>query len=495
MNSGEVDILKKNSCNGDLDKIEVTKRFDISNSEIYDVKFIGKNIFFGTASAKRSVLKGSVFGDNVSVHDSIIINSFIGDLTVIENNSVVKNTTTSMLTVPVKQKNKYTKKSFFVLINNSQVDGDTIFGGTDLRKTLSRGGSIFAFAHLGGGEFTKDFIFGTQPDSDSSKKIVNIAHFGYYGKIVVIGLGVYEKTKEGAIKMHELDSDKFFTAYRAALSTVYFGKQPPKDVIYKTGRSNFGSGGSVSDYDPIKDIKSGAIFLLANTGVNVSIPAYLTVFYDSLIASGSVDITKQGNVIPENSLVFGARASGDLIEGYYDELQKGMLGENVQSELDFIIRYLKFLEVFIGVATDGVRYAKGFERQAWLDAAKRVNGTIRSVHKRWLLAYIEILENKSIPNIETKMSMEAAPFKKNKLMKKLESQKKALSNKKEILDKAHCILKNVENMLHSIENKVSIEKLEKEYGMRKEKVEVGYSAEQEHQLETSLIDFPKYVKI
>lgn len=453
LTNSELKELEKTN-NGDINKLIVSKKFDISKSQIFSNYFHGQNKIIRSCDLINSTIKNSTVAQ-AKIIDSKIINSTIGPGAFIQD-SQVSGTVVSPLLIKdsePKHESDRTSRAFTVIIRNSQINNDVILGGSDFNKTKSRGGSLFAFSHIGDGEFSKNIILGMPPESNNSKTLVNIPHFGYYGKLIALSLAVYRKddqkdngknAKKGNI-IPDIDSKSFFEDYKEAINHLYFNTK--SKVPYKIGRTNLGAGASVSDYDPVTDKKSGVIVLMANSGVNVYFPPYLTVLYDSLIASGSVDISKYcDGVIPPNSLLIGARSEGALLKDYYDEEKKGILNDRCKQEIDFVMRYMRFLEVFSSVALQGMKSGNQFEKVAWSKAIILLDEYLKSVNKRWLESYFTILEEKSIPALKKRLEKDD----REKLRKQLNIQIELQSNKQKILNEARQILKSSEKIVSSM---------------------------------------------
>jgi len=467
---------------GDLKKIEVIDGFDLSKCEIINNNFRGKNVLGCELFLLNSIIADTTVDSNVSVVTSTVVKSVIGQCTIIKNGSVVKDTVTSPIVLPVLQDNNKTEsRLFYVLINNSQVEGDVILGGTDMRKTLSRGGSVFAFAHIGGGEFTKNIVFGTQPDAESSKKLVCIPHFGYYGKMIVASLAVYNDGK-----LPDIDSDSFNDAYLEAYSHRYFNTELPNETTYETGRVNLGSGGSFSDYDPVKDTKAGAILLLADTGVNVTIPPFLTMLYHSLIANGSIDVNKvTDNIIPPGSLVSGARDNGFMLEGYYTDNEPKIMNDRCHAEMKFVIRYLKLILTFAKFSERGSKFCSGIQKYAWNCAINTLVSTAKSVNGRWLNAYFNALEKNSIPGLKKRLENQNE----SRLQKKLDTQLDLLSKKAQFVKLGELVMEEIRKLQSE---KMSIDEIFEKTG---QKVRINHTTEHNHQLKTTIISVPDEVTV
>jgi len=479
LNVEEISRLEEHNT-GTLHEIRVTDDFDLSKCEIIGNNFRGKNTFGSNLFLMNSILSDSTIDSDVSILTSTVVKSVVGQCTVIKNNSVVKDTVISPLVVPVLQKNKKTDRLFYVLINNSQVEGDVILGGTDMRKTKSRGGSVYAFAHIGEGEFTKNIIFGSQPDAESKKKLVCIPHFGYYGKMIVTSLAVYD---DGVL---DIDSDSFFNAYTESFSNRFFNTKLPGKVTYETGRINIGSGGSMSDYDSVKDTKAGAIILLADIGVNVTIPPFLTMLYHSLIANGSDDIIKitKNNIIPPGSLANGARNTGFMLEGYYTDNEPKIMNDRCHAEMEFVVRYLKLILTFAKISERGCKNTNGIQKYAWNKAVETLITTAKSVNGRWLKAYFETLEKCSIPGLEKRLEKNYQP----RLQKKLDIQLGLLAKKSHLLKTGDSIFDEIKK-LHAKDLPI-IDIYEK----TGKKVRIEHTTEHDHQLKTSIIRVPDEVE-
>ncbi len=445
----ELNELEKTN-KGEVAKLIVSKTFDFSKSQIHGNLFFGQNKIVNDCDLINSTIKNTTIVQS-KIINSKIINSTIGPGTVIEDSQVSETVVSPLLTKDFEKNSGKTSeknpgknlRAFIVIIRNSQINNDVILGGCDFNKTKSRGGSLFAFAHLGEGEFTRNIVLGMPPELNNSKTLVNIPHFGYYGKLIALSLAVYKKDRT----MPDIDSKSFFEDYKEAISHLYFNTK--SKVPYKIGRTNLGAGASVSDYDPITDKKSGLIILMANSGVNVYFPPYLTVLYESLIASGSVDLSKYcDGIVPSNSLLIGSRNEGVLLKDYYDEEKKGILNDRCIQEVSFVIRYMRFLEVFSQVADQGFKSGTQSEKMAWSKAIILLDEYLKSVNKRWLEQYFTILEQKSIPSLKKRLEKDN----REKLRKQLDIQLELQSNKKKILEDARQILKISEKRASSIKS-------------------------------------------
>ena len=436
----EIKELEKTN-NGAVNKLIVSKKFDISKSQISNNYFYGQNKLFGDCDLINSTIKNTNVAQ-AKIVNSKLINSVIGPGTIIEDSQVSETIISPLLIKDSSERNSENSRAFVVIIRNSQINNDVILGGCDFNKTKSRGGSLFAFAHIGEGEFTRNIVLGMPPEIDNSKTLVNIPHFGYYGKLIALSLAVYKKDNN----VPDIDSKSFFEDYKEAINHLYFSTK--SKVPHKIGRTNIGAGASVSDYDPITDKKSGVIVLMANSGVNVYFPPYLTVLYDSLIASGSIDISKQcpNCIIPPNSLLIGARSEGTLLKDYYDEERKGILNDRCIQEVNFVIRYMRFLEVFSSVADQGIKLGSKFERIAWSKAVILLDDYLKSVNKRWLEHYFFILEQKSIPALKKRLEKDD----REKLRNQLDIQLELQAKKQNILNEAKQILKSSEKTVSSM---------------------------------------------
>lgn len=465
-----IENLKKNGCTGDLEKIEVSQFVKPKDLDICNCEFIGTNGFYGKAKLKNSTLKDTVFFGHDYICNSIVISSVIGAYTLIKNFSVVKNSTTSALTISQNEN----EGTFPVLINNAQVDGDVILGGTDLCKTKSRGGSIFAFAHIGSGEFIRSTILGTPPTNEVKNSLVEIGHFGYYGDLTVLSLA----TKDGSGKYIELDSDLFHQNLPQAFCNAYFDEKIDGGFEIERGRSNFGAGTTVSNYDPIKGTKAGAVFFLSSCGASVSISSYLTVLPGSLIATGSVDITRKCNIIAPNSLVIGVRAEGVILEGYFDNVQKKIMNDRARQEVEYLMRELKTKEALasffaLGMKSQNASEASAFEK-ALLDTVKAA----KKLAEKTIPKYFALLEQ-SADALGQKIS--SNPEKAGKYSKKMADQNELLKESQSILSDASNISKYIEEISQSVE-KPKIE------DFKPEQKKISLTKGQEDQLGTSLIN-------
>jgi hypothetical protein len=481
------EILELGESNrGDIDRIHVPDDFDLDKCEISGTDFRGENHLASRVTLINSIIKDCVVDENACIISSTAIGSCIGKCCIVEGNSVVKESVLSPICVPVLQESgKREQRMFFVMVNNSQLDGDVVFGGSDLRGAKSRGGSLFAFAHLGGGEFTKNVIMGSQPEHDNSKTIVNAAHFGYYGKMIILGLAVYDKDR----KVPDINSHFFFESYRNAFEHRYYAVKPGSDMLYEAGRVNLGCGLSMSDYDPIKDTKSGAMILLSHTGVNVTLPPYLTVLYHSLIANGSLDISKvcKNNVVPPGSLVSTRREATIALDGYYTENEPRQMNERCHDEMDFVVRYMRMLEAFSGLCLTGYAKSHGLEKHAWHKASQLMKSQAKTVNKRWLKAYFESLEKYSIPGLEARLKESFH----TRLQERLDIQLALLERKSHFLSLADKSNGEIDKFAASIKPLLPEEMLAK----KGQKVWVVPATEQEHQLKVSIISIPNEVEI
>ncbi len=473
-------FLERCSNFGDLGEIEVPEGFDLGECEIIGNIFRRKNTIGTNTVLLGSIFQGAVIDRWVRVVKSTVVSSVLGRCTVVKNNSVVKDTVCSPLAVPVLSEGKKKSALFTVLINNSQLDGDAVLGGTDMRKTKSRGASVFAFAHLGEGEFTKNMILGTQPDAESQKKIANVAHFGYYGKMIILGLGVYD----GMGNIPDINSPGFYRMYRDAFIDRYFGAKT--GVKYETGRSNIGSGASMSDYDPVKDTKSGAVVLLASTGTDVSIPPYFTMLYHSLLASGSVDSAKHlaGGILGHGDLGVTTREKSYALPGYYIQNEKRILNDRCIEEMKFVIRYLRFLWMLSSVAGHGAQCSRGVQKAGWIKASEIIRSVAGSVRKRWLDAYLDTLEKHSIPGLKRRIMRENSP----RLEQKLMVQERLLAKRAEFTGAAQRIMDDMPGPLQMPE-------VGEIYLSGSRTLPVLLTPEQAIQLRVSIVSLPREVDV
>jgi len=473
----EIFVMADNGNRGDLKKIQVQNKFDLASCEIIGNIFKGSNEISNNSVIINSLLSEIRCCEHVRIVKSTVVKSTLGTCTIVKNDSVVKDSCLTPLMVPVDGKDKL----FFVLVNNSQVDGDVIFGGTDLRKTKSRGKSIYAFAHLGEGEFTKNVIFGTQPTKNNKKTLVQVGHFGYYGKMIIEAVAAYDKNG----KISDIDSDKFFNCYLEAFSHVYF-REKLNDATYEVARVNIGSGGSMSDYDPVKDTKSGAIILFSHTGTDVSYSPFLTVLYHSLLASSSSDITKhfKDGIVPPGTLVSTGKSNSFALEGYYIENEKKTFNDRSKYEMKFVIRYLKFLRMHTKLCKKGYAKTIGCQREGWRQAAKTLSSIASSVNRRWLKAYISTLETHSVPALKKRLGKKAS----DRIKKKLEAQEDLLSQKSHFLITGDKILADIDKIAAGMKE-TDI------FRTSGQKVNVQAIGEQVHQLKVSFISLPKHVEV
>jgi hypothetical protein len=479
----ELSTLKRNGNTGALSRIRVADKFDLAGCEIRETLFKGTNTLNSGVHLIRSIVSDTLIDSESWVLTSTVVKSMLGQCTVIKNKSVVKDTVCSPIVVPVHQRDKSVRNTlFYVLINNSHVEGDMVFGGTDMRKTKSRGGSVFAFSHIGEGEFTKNVMLGTQPDGYSAKKLICVPHFGYYGKMMMLALAAYKEDK-----VPDVDSEKLMDAYEASYIHRYFGGRLPKGISYETGRMNIGSGGSMSDYDPIKDTKAGAIMLLANAGVNVTYSPFLTVMYHSLIANGSIDVISavEDGVVPPGTLVGGAREKRFVQERHYLKHERRIMSSRCDAEVRFVVRYLRMLGALAKVARKGYRSRKGFERLGWKRFADTLTSTAMSVSRRWLHAYFKILELNSLPGLKARIKKD----KKKELKERLKVQEALLKKKREYLKQGDTALALISKIDRTMAEP-AVEELFKRAG---DKAHVVSTTEQRHQLGVSLIKLPEEV--
>jgi len=430
-----IESLRQKGCSGTLDQIEIADGVDTDSLQIEKCEFYGVNKFYGTGKYLKSVFKdSSLFGHNY-VCCSAILCSKIGQFTIVKNNSVVKNSATSAL--KTKQGLVYP-----VLINNSQIVDDVVLGGTDFNQTKSRGGSIFAFAHIGSGEFVRSTIIGTPPTDRNDNTLVEVGHFGYYGDLTALSLAIKDQSGEFILP----DNEKFFDVLGKALAQVYFDTENDSEFSIVRGRSNFGAGTTVSNYDPIKGTKAGAFFLLASCGASVSIPPYLTVLPGSLIASGSVDLTREHNIIKPNSLAIGARERTVIFEGYLDDEQRKIMNDRTEHEMQYLLQSLKLRE---SIAKFLATAKNEFDAVALKDALMLNQNAAKKLAQKTVPQYFEFLEQ-SITALGEKT--ETSPEKASKYNQKLERQKQVMENSQTVLTKANETMEKIEELSNQISN-------------------------------------------
>lgn len=388
-------FLAANGCTGDIDGVQIQDGLGEGNLDIKSCVFLGKNKIYGRISILNSTIENSQILDDVSISGSIVRNSFIGSNTLIMDYSIVSNTVISPMTLPE------SKTTYISVIKNSQISGDVILGGCDFNKTKSRGQSVFAFAHIGGGEFKGNVIIGNPPTAKSEKTLVEIGHFGYYGNLLILSFRVADKQDHS----FDLDSDDYFDATKKALLNILFETSLPDNVTIKKGRTNIGAGTVISNYDPIKETKAGAIIILSSIGANVSLSPYLTVLPNSLIASGSVDVTREKNVISENSLVIGARSQAVVLENYYDASKRQIMNDRSVEEMTYLERNLAFFGILAEVFAEGVNSEDSFESFAMGQALGEIKKAALEITQKSLPEYFELLK-KSVRSIEKIISQD-----------------------------------------------------------------------------------------
>lgn len=448
ISSQEIEELKTKGCSGDLEKIELDESVSFYDLKIENCEFIGRNNFYGKAILKKSVLKDVNIFSHSYVCESTVIDTSIGNYAMVQNLSIVKNSSVFGLTLK--------NATYPVIINCSQITKDVVLGGSDFNRTLSRGGSIFAFAHLGCGEFVRSTIIGTPPTDEVPNTVVEIGHFGYYGDLTVLGIAI---KKDGELVLPYKPS--FYGILPQALNQAYFGKKSVDSFELLTGRCNFGAGTTVSNYDPIRGTKAGAFFMLASCGANVTISPYLTVLPGSLISTGSVDITREKNVIAPNSLVITARDKGNIMDGYYDEAQKKILNNRTAEEVEYLIQDLKVKESL-------AMFFSGYNEGA-LDQIKKAS----KKSSQSVLKYFGLLE-KSVAALEVKIKEK--PEKTQKYLEKLYMQKKIFSKSREVAKQIEKIIDHIESI-----------NIAQECGISVQAGEIKFTKEQVVQLEDSLV--------
>ena len=448
--------LKTNGCTGDIGEIEIYGDRFAKDLNIKNCTFLGKNTICGALSLRNATIENSIIKYKVTITDSIVSNSFIGQGTTIINFSVVEDTIISQTTLP-KLNAKYIS-----VINNSQISDDVILGGCDFNKTKSRGDSIFAFAHIGEGEFKRSIVIGSPPATKSQKTLVEIGHFGYYGDLLVLSFRAADK--QG--RSFNLDSKAYFESSKNALLNIFFGVPLSDNVTVEKGRTNIGAGTVISNYDPIRRIKAGAIILLSSIGANVSLSPYLTILPHSLIASGSVDITRKKNVILENSLVISVRSQDVILENYYDDNKKELMNKRSAEEMAYLQRHLSFLVILAEVCASGVDETDGFESYAWTRALKIIEKTAREIAEKSIPKYLELLK-KSVECIEKITSQNL--IKSEEFELRLYAHKNVLDKALEIKSSTEVNIKKINETAARFENSESFEILESD----KEKADVS----------------------
>jgi hypothetical protein len=319
-----------------------------------------------------------------------------------------------------------------------------VLGGCDFCQTRSRGGSIFAFAHIGAGEFKESLIFGTPPTEEQEDNLVEIGHFGYYGSLNVLSLALHDKNGES----FSFDGEGLYNALENAFNNIYFADKLDPKIEVTRGRSNFGAGTTVSNYDPVKNTKAGAIFLLSSTGTNVVIPPYLFVLPNSLIASGSNDITRITNVVAENSLVIARSQTGICLDGYYDETRTAIMNDRSPHEIVFQLQYLRFLKVLAQLSTRGIKSAKSGEAIAWGRSLEKILKLSQKRAKKALPNYFELLKT-SVAAIDKRIADK--PTERPKLKAKAKVQKGALRGEMAVLNEAATIHRFIEGLSKDID--------------------------------------------
>ncbi len=423
-----IDLLKQNGCSGELEKIQLADDLDEKNLTINSCEFYGENTFLGRVKFSKSVFNNSVFYGHNHICCSTVLSSKIGAYTIIKNNSVVKKCSTSGITID--------NHIYPVLINDSQLVGDVILGGTDFNQTKSRGKSLFLFSHIGSGEFVRSTIIGTQPNAETANSLVEVGHFGYYGDLNVLSLAI--KNNKGE---YVLPKDKnFFDLLDKALEKVFLSNDENKDFTVEKGRSNFGAGTTVSNYDPIKGTKAGALFILASCGANVSISPYLTVLPGSLIATGSVDLTREQNVIGPNSLAIGARDKTVLFEGYLDTNQRKIMNDRTYFEVDYLRQNLRLVGSLASFFAKMAGVKEGSERMIFMDAFNLQKDNAQKLASKTIPKYFELL-SQSIEALERKAKQ--LPGNTQKYNEKIKVQRETLETKEDALNQSNEILNKI----------------------------------------------------
>lgn len=445
------DYLRSSNCTGDLDILEVADDIDVSDLKIKNCNFVGINRIFGKVSLENSSIKNSVLSDSVKISDSNISKSFIGSGAIIVNYSIVNDTVISSTTLPK------SNNSYISVVNNSQITGDVILGGCDFNKTKSRGGSVFAFAHIGEGEFKGNIIIGNPPTAGSEKTLVEIGHFGYYGDLIVLSFRVSDKEDSP----FDLDCEEYYNATKQVLLQTFFETTLTEEINVKRGRTNLGAGTVISNYDPIRGIKAGAIIILSSTGANVSLSPYLTVFPNSLIASGSVDITREKNVIWENSLVIGARSQSVVLEKYYDESKRQIMNDRSVEEMAYLKRNLSFLETISEVFAEGANSENSFESFAFVRALEKTKKSASEIVEKSVPRYFELLEN-SVKSIEEIVSQN--PSRAKDFEPRLYAHSNVLGKKEEIRSSFNSKLVKISTLFEKHNGINNDKKFEQEHG-------------------------------
>ncbi len=435
-----IEELKKKGCSGDLEKIELGELVKNQDLEIVGCEFVGVNKIYGKVKLLRSTFKDSSLLGHDYISDSKILNSLIGTCTIVEDFSEVKNSTTSSLAIS----EAGGISRYPILVGGSQINSDVIFGGCDFSKTKSRGGSIFAFAHIGGGEFIRSTIIGTSPTEVVKNSLVEVGHFGYYGDLTALGLAVRNSEEKYIDPTDEL----FYSTLAQAFSSVYLNIEQTEDFKIERGRANFGAGTSISNYDPIRGTKAGATFILSSCGVGVALSPYLTVLPGSLIATGSVDITRELNVIVPDSLFIGARAETVYLEGYLDDLQRRIMNDRTKEEVDYLIQDLKIRGALADFFANGTKSLSVSESLAFLEALKLTSKTAKKLAEKTLPKYLKLLKD-SIDALDQKSKLN--PEKSTKYSEKKARQVKVEKQSEVILKKASEVVEKIETLIENID--------------------------------------------
>lgn len=450
-------VLQDNGCTGDLSRIELAEDIGADDLQIANCEFHGTNKFYGKGIFLKSVFKSSVFYPHCQVFSSTILNSQIGSYTVIKDNSVVKNCTTSGFS--------FKQSVFPVLINDSQMVDDVILGGTDFNQTKSRGQSLFLFAHIGGGEFVRSTVIGTPPSAEVKNSLVEVGHFGYFGDLNVLGFAI--KAQSGNYLLPE--DNEFYQLVPKALAKIFLNE--PNEITVETGRSNFGAGTTVSNYDPIKGTKAGATFWLSSCGASVSLSSYLTVLPGSLIATGSVDLTRTKNVIGPNTLAIGAREQTVILDGYLTDEQKQILNDRSKEEINYLLHNLRLLKALASFFAQAAQFKEGSEKLVFINALKLIETAAKKLAQKSIPKYFDLVKM-SVKTIE-------ASDKKQKYETKLEKQKNLLDQESAIVEKVKKLDIDITSFLQD-ENKVDYHS--------QSKLTITLTQGQEDQLANSLVN-------
>jgi len=434
--------LKGKGCTGDLEKIEVSDFAKKQDLEISGCEFIGDNKIYGKVKLLRSTFKDSSLLGHNYISDSKILNSLIGTYTIVEDFSEVKNSTTSSLAISEGGH----IDCYPVLINNSRINDDVIFGGCDFCKTKSRGGSIFSFAHIGGGEFIRSTIIGTPPTDEQKNSLVEIGHFGYYGDLTALALAV--KNNEGSYI--NPPGELFYSSLAQAFSHVYLNVEQKEDFKIVRGRANFGAGICISNYDPIRGTKAGVTFILSSCGVGVTLSPYLTVLPGSLIATGSVDITRELNVVAPDSLFIGARTKTVYLDGYLDDLQRRIMNDRTQEEVNYLVQDLKTREALAEFFANGTKVLSASESFAFRMALAQTAKTAKKLAEKTLPKYLDLLKD-SVVALDLKAKSD--PGNALKYNEKKSQQVEVEKRSSAILKEASEILKRIETIVEGADER------------------------------------------